>query len=131
MGHWDYCTSLEHYGSNGIPNTAYMTNETLQTFTKGEQDFYNNTPTYITAAFAIAVFAGALGCIALLLRKKFASTLFILSLIAVFVQFGYILLIQDFMEISGVRLIMPLLIILVAIFLAWYSKKAYFKNILS
>ena len=98
---------------------ALMTEDMIAMLPKEQQtEFLVEYPAWYTAAFAIAVFAGVLGCIALLLRKKFASTLFILSLIAVFVQFGYILLIQDFMEISGVRLIMPLLIILVAIFLA-------------
>ena len=112
-------------------NTAYITDEALALLSMGEQDFYNNTPVWVTAAFAIAVFAGALGCVSLLLRKKLAISLLILSMIAVFVQFGYVLFIQNYMEFNGTRIIMPLLIIMVAIFLAWYAKKVERNNWIS
>ncbi|PHS52384.1 MAG: hypothetical protein COB01_07650 [Lutibacter sp.] len=105
-------------------NTAYITEDALDLLPKNEQDFYTNTPAWVTAAFAIAVFAGALGCLTLLLRKKLAVSLLILSMIAVFIQFGYVLFIQNYMEFTGSRIMMPLLIIIVAIFLVWYSKKA-------
>tara|TARA_R110001583_G_scaffold84281_5_gene221875 strand:- start:31922 stop:32353 length:432 start_codon:yes stop_codon:yes gene_type:complete len=112
-------------------NTAYMTEETLALLPLNEQNFYTNTPAFITAAFAIAVFSGFLGCLALLLRKKLATILLILSMVAVIVQFGYILFIQDFMEITGTRIIMPILIIVVAVFLVWYAKKAEKNNWIS
>ena len=105
-------------------NTVYMTEEALALLPNNEQNFYTNTPASVTAAFAIAVFAGTLGCVTLLLRKKLAISLLTLSMIAVFVQFGYVLFIQNYMEFNGAKIIMPVLIILVAIFLVWYSKKA-------
>ena len=112
-------------------NTAYMTEEALALLPLNEQDFYTNTPALITAAFAIAVFAGSLGCLILLLRKKLAIYVLILSMIAVLVQFGYILFIQDFMEVTGTRIIMPILIIVVAVFLVWYAKNAEKNNWIS
>jgi peptidoglycan/LPS O-acetylase OafA/YrhL len=105
-------------------NTAYMTEDALALLPKNEQDFYTNTPAWVTAAFAIAVFAGALGCLALLLRKKLAVSLLLLSMIAVFVQFGYIFFIQNYMNFEGTNIIMPIMIIVIAIFLVWYAKKA-------
>jgi uncharacterized membrane protein YfcA len=105
-------------------NTAYMTEDALALLPKNEQDFYTNTPAWVTAAFAIAVFTGALGCLALLLRKKLAVSLFLLSMIAVFVQFGFIFFIQNYMDFEGIKIIMPILIIVVALFLVWYAKKA-------
>jgi hypothetical protein len=40
-------------------------------------------PAWVTGAFAIAVFAGALGCLGLLMLKRWSKLLFVLSLLAV------------------------------------------------
>ena len=131
---WIICSIALLWNLMGVMeylNTAYMTEETLALLSLNEQNFYTNTPAFITAAFAIAVFSGSLGCLALLLRKKLATILLIISMVAVIVQFGYILFIQDFMEITGTRIIMPILIIVVAVFLVWYAKKAEKNNWIS
>ncbi|MDH3266584.1 MAG: hypothetical protein OEM25_06425 [Gammaproteobacteria bacterium] len=49
-------------------------------------EFMANTPVWATSAFAIAVNAGVLGSLFLLLRKAWAVPLFVLSLVAVLVQ---------------------------------------------
>lgn len=103
---------------------AYITDEALSLLSSSEQDYYNNLPVWVTAAFAIAVFTGLFGCLALLLRKKMATNLFIISLIAVLAQFVYNFFIQEFMEISGSGIMMPVLVIFIAIFLIWFSKKS-------
>lgn len=41
-------------------------------------------PAWATTAFAIAVFGGAVGCILLLLRRRVAVPVFVLSLVGVF-----------------------------------------------
>ncbi len=102
---------------------AYITEEALTLLPQGDQDYITNSPTWVTAAFAIAVFAGAFGCIALLMRKKLANILLLLSFIAVLVQSMYNFFIQDYVELSGQNMIMPMMIILVSAFLVWYSKK--------
>ncbi|WP_281986306.1 hypothetical protein [Aquimarina aggregata] len=106
---------------------AYITDEAIASLPEAEQSFYNNMPAWATAAFAIAVFAGTLGCILLLLRKKIASILFILSLIGIVMQTTYNFFLQDFIVLSGSRMVMPILVLLVAIFLIWFSKKATVK----
>jgi len=103
---------------------AYMTDEALALLPEADQAFYNNVPAWVTAAFAIAVFAATFGCLALILRKKWATSLFTLSLIAVLVQFVYNFFIQKYMEVSGTRMIMPIVVIGIALFLVWYSKKS-------
>ncbi|PKV51246.1 hypothetical protein ATE84_3320 [Aquimarina sp. MAR_2010_214] len=110
---------------------AFMTDEVLATLPEGEQNFYNNTPAWVTAAFAIAVFAGAIGCIALLLRKKWASPLLLLSLIAVLAQATYNFFLQNFVQLSGNRVIMPIIVIIVAIFLVWFSRNSKAKGLIS
>ncbi|WP_074406287.1 MULTISPECIES: hypothetical protein [Aquimarina] len=110
---------------------AFMTDEVLATLPEGEQNFYNNTPAWVTAAFAIAVFAGTLGCLALLLRKKWASPLLLLSLIAVIAQATYNFFLQDYVALSGNRVIMPIIVIVVAIFLVWFSRNSIAKGLIS
>lgn len=110
---------------------AYMTDEVIATLPEPEQMYYNNVEAWVIAAFAIAVFAGTFGCLALLFRKKMAFILFILSLIAVLLQATYNFYIQKFMPIEGVQIIWTLVIILIAILLVWFSKDAIKKGILS
>ena len=103
---------------------AYMTEEVKAALPEAEQAYYSNLPAWVTAAFAISVFAGFLGCIAMLLRKKLATLLLNLSLITVFIQFVYNFFLQKDMEVSGANLIMPAIVIIIASFLVWYSKKS-------
>jgi len=111
-------------GVSAYLGQAYMTDEILKALPESEQLYYTNIPAWVTAAFAIAVFAGTIGCIVLLFRKNWATILFVISLIAVIVQFVYNFMIQDYMEISMGNLIMPLVVIAIAIFLIWYSNKS-------
>lgn len=101
-----------------------MTEEVLAALPKADQVYYNNVPAWVTGAFAVAVFAGVFACVGLLMRKKWAIILFIVSLIAVIAQFIYNFFIQTFMEVSGIKMIWPLVIIVIAVFLVWFSKKS-------
>lgn len=110
---------------------AYMTDDMLQALPEAEQAFYANIPAWVTAAFAISVFAGLLGCIGLLVRKKWAVSLFILSFIGVIAQQVYNFFMQDYIELSGARMIMPIVVFVVCVFLIWYSKDQKTKGVLS
>lgn len=103
---------------------AYMTDEVLRALPEADQAYYNNVPAWVTGAFAIAVFTGVFACVGLLMRKKWATTLFIVSLIAVIAQFIYNFFIQTFMEVSGNKMISPIVIIFIALFLVWFSRKS-------
>jgi len=103
---------------------AYMTDEVLKLLPEGEQAFYNNVPAWVTGAFAIAVFAGVFGCVGLLMRKNWATILFVISLIAVIAQSTYNLFIQKFMEVPLQHMIWSIVIIVVALFLVWFSRNA-------
>jgi hypothetical protein len=110
---------------------TYMTVEDLASLPEAEQAFYNNLPAWVTAAFAIAVFSGTLGCIALLLRKRSATILFLLSLIAVIAQFVRNVFMQKDMEVTATNMLWSVLVIVIAIFLVWYSKKSTSKGWIS
>jgi len=90
---------------------------------QAEQDFLAHAPAWYTSAFAIAVFAGALGSLALLMRKSLAKTLLLISLLGVLAQSVYNFFIQTDMAISATTAGMPITIIIVSIYLVWYSKK--------
>ena len=104
---------------------AYQT-ESFKTMNTPEQlEVFTNLPTWYTAAFAIAVFTGALGCLFLLLRKKLAYTLFLISLIAVIIQMGYLTISLKMAN------IMTAMIVVAAILLLWFAKKGITKGWLS
>jgi len=107
---------------------AYMTDEVLKALPDTEQLYYTNIPAWVTAVFAISVFAGFLGCVALLLKKSWAKMLFIVSLIAVLSQFTYNFFIQDYMEVAIEKAFMPIIVIGLAVFLIWYSQKSQDKG---
>ena len=99
---------------------AYATDEMIAALPEEQQaEFLVEHPAWYTAAFAIAVFAGALGALALLIRKKWAYGLFVLSAIAAIAQHVYL-----FMNVEMQSIIMPILVIVVCIFLIWLSKKS-------
>jgi predicted permease len=103
---------------------AYMTNEDRALLPEAEQALYSDIPAWFTAAFAFAVFGGLLGALALLLRKKWATSLFILSLLGIIIQMIYHFFISNAMDVYGPRgLIMPSMVLIIGFFLVWYSKK--------
>ena len=58
---------------------AYMSDEEKAILPEAERALYSDVPSWAIAAFAIAVFGGLLGSLALLLRKKWATPLFFIS----------------------------------------------------
>ena len=58
---------------------AYNTDSFRAMYTAEQLEMMDATPAWSTAAFAIAVFAATFGCVSLLLRKKWAYMLFLIS----------------------------------------------------
>lgn len=56
-----------------------------------QREIWEMMPKWLTAVYAIAVWFGLIGAIALLLRRRIARAAYIVSLAAVVVQFGWIL----------------------------------------
>lgn len=112
-------------GINQYLGQAYQTESWKSLMTPEQIELAQNVPAWYTACFALAVFGGALGCIALLLRKKWAYLLFFLSLIAVIIQMSYITF--------SLKMANPMtpIIIVVALFLVWFSKKSIAKGWIS
>lgn len=119
-------------GVNAYLQQAYKTEGFRANFNEQQLAIMDNFPAWATAAFAIAVFAGAFGCLALIFRKKIAKALFIISLLGVVVQFYYELLKTNASDFYGsFDWIMTIMIPIVGIFLIWLSKKAIAKGWIS
>lgn len=93
-----------------------MSDATLAAMPAAERMLYEQMPAWVTAAFAIAVFAGLAGSIALALRKRAAMPLLVLSLLAVLAQMGYLFLVADVAAVKGPSsAVMPAAITLIAV----------------
>ena len=91
-----------------------------------------NTPAWAHAGYAIAVNAGVLGAILLLLRKTWAIPMFYISLAGALVQDLDAFVMRDAMEAWGSTAVaVPLTVILVCVFEIWYSRSAKGKGWLS
>jgi len=93
-------------------------------------DIFAAKPAWSTGAFAIAVFAGFLGCIALLLRRKWATTLFILSLIGIIVHNIWGVMAGTLSVVGTFDKVMAVAVIVIAIFLIWFARKKTAEGIL-
>jgi len=111
---------------------VFITPDALAALSDAERAMYETTPTWTKVVFAIATFGGTLGCIFLLMKKKLAVQLFIISLAAVIIQMAYYLLFTKAMEVYGsASLIMPSAVIAIGALLVWYSKSTRIKGWIS
>ena len=104
-----------------------MDPDMVASYRENEQVIISGRPVWVTAAFAIAVFAGALGCVLLMLKRKIALYLFVFSFLGVVVTMAHTLGIGINFgtgEVFGI-IIMPLLL---AAFLIWYTQYAVKKG---
>ena len=109
-----------------------MTPEALTKFTEDIQNFYLATPVWANAAFAIAVNAGILGSALMLLRKKWAVPMFMLSMAGIVVQDIDAFVLRDAFSIVGVgSLIVPSMVFVIGIALILYSRSAQARGWLS
>jgi len=84
---------------------------------------------WATIAFACAVFGGALGSLALLMKKVLSEPLFILSLTGVAVQMFHSFFISNSFAVFGPGgAIMPAMVVIVAIALVRLAGKAKTNN---
>jgi len=112
---------------------AFITDDVKAALPAEQLELLENTPAWATAAFAIAVWAGVLGCLALLLRKKWARPVLLLSLLGILVQMGYSFFMTNAAEVYGAvqGIVMPLLLIAIGIGLVVFAKSSQNKGWIS
>jgi len=102
-----------------------MSPEALATLPDAQRQLIENAPDWATAAFAVAVNGGALGCVLLLLKRSLAGLFLQLSLAGVLVQMYHSFFMTNSFEVFGPGgMIMPVMVIVIAIYLVWLAARA-------
>jgi hypothetical protein len=102
-----------------------QTPESLAALTEAQRNLYEIRPGWATAAFAIAVIAGLLGSVLLLMKRSWASLMFTTSVLGLVVQNYYSFVVANVHEVFGQNvIILPAAVFLVAILLLWFSRSA-------
>lgn len=106
---------------------AYLYSNSLMldpaTLPLDQRAVYDATPQWMTIAWGVAIGSGLLGAVGLLLRRRFAQPLLLISLIAVAVQFSGVFLVRQLRELTPEdHLIVPVVILLVA-YGVWQTAK--------
>ena len=112
-------------GCGAYLSQVSMDEAALARLPRAQADIWRAMPAWVTAAYAVAVWAALAASLLLLLRKRVAQPLFALSLVAVLVQFGWTFLANPVLSAVGPSAIgLPLAIIAVAAFMVWLSGRA-------
>lgn len=104
-----------------------MSPESLAALPPEQRELYETTPGWVTGAFAIAVFSGFAGSIALAMRRGVALPLLVISLVAAVLQMAYQFGVAKVASIMGpASMIMPAVIILIGaglVWLCWHARR--------
>ena len=108
---------------------VFMTEEAIESMPENQQHLYRDMPLWVNMVFACEVFGGMLGCISLLLRKKWALPLFVISLLGVLAQTSNIWFLTDATSVMGApAVVMPLVAIIIGIAMIFLAKSAISKS---
>ena len=114
MGCWSYL------------NEVTMTPDDLAKLPVAQREAWAAMPKWLFGVFAIAVWSALAAAIAMVLRRRIARTLYIVSLVAIVVQFGWLFVMtpmlktMGFAEAAGV----PIVIAVAGAVLIWFSGMA-------
>ena len=132
--HWSFwaigVVTLIWNAMGGINFIVQMMPDMITAYPESEQAIIMGRPLWATIAFGAAVFAGAFGCILLLMRKSSAYYLFIASLIGVIITMVHTFS-TGFKFETGETIGLVFMPIIIAVFLIWYAKYAGCKGWIS
>ena len=119
-------------GVNYYLQSAFKTEASTAGLNEAQIELMEAMPAWYTALFAIAVFTGLLGAVLFLMKKKVAAPLFIISFVTATINQIYWLFMTDAPEVFADQApyVMPALVVVIAIFLVWYSKDQKKRGIL-
>ena len=105
---------------------AYNVESFRSQFNEAQLALMDGSPAWLTGVFAIAVFSGLLACFVFLMKRKLAVLLFGVSLLFVLIQMIAVWTTTNSIEVFGTldAVVMPMFVIIISIFLYYYSKGA-------
>ncbi len=102
-----------------------MSEAAIAALPEGQQAFIQNSPVWVTAAYAIATNAGALGCVLLLVRQSWAYLVLVVSFAGILIQNLYGYFMGGAVEVYGAAGVgLSVAVIAIGAFLIWYAKGA-------
>ena len=102
-----------------------MAPDALNALPDAERTLYENVPSWATSAYAIAVTAGTLGCLLLLLRKALSIPVLVASLLGVLAQNYNSIILMDALAVFGaVGGLFSAAVIVIGIYLIWFATDA-------
>ena len=108
---------------------VFMIDEVINAMPENQQHLYQNMPLWVNIVFAGEVFGGALGSVGLLLRKKWALPLFVVSILGVLSQTFHVYFLSDAISVMGTpAIVMPLVAISIGIVMIVLAKSAISKG---
>lgn len=97
----------------------------LASMPEAQQTLYRGMPSWVNIVFALEVFGGLLGCIGLLLRKRWALWLLGISLFGTLCQTVYLYFLSDAISVMGsMAVFMPLVAITITCVLIFVGRTA-------
>lgn len=121
---WNIMGILSFFGH------TFITEEALAQLPENERALYGDYPFWTTIIFAIATFGGLIGSIGLILKRKWSKQFFIISFLAIVPQMIHNVFFTKSMEVYGMAqaVTMPVLVVLIGVFLIWFSYYSSTKN---
>lgn len=113
MGVWSFVTNwqMSKTGYTGLPVV--------------QRELWSGMPVWTWVAFGLAVGCGTLAAIALLMRKRAAVPLFLISFIAILVQFSWPIFMTDAYAKMGAELVtFPIILAMVGAVQLFYARRA-------
>lgn len=86
--------------------------------------YYNGLPGWLMYAWALAVWGGVLGWVLMLLRSRFAVPVFLVSLVAMVVNFGWWVPTGGLSVMPAAGLVVTALVVAGAVFALWFARRA-------
>ena len=124
---WNFLGLMIYY------DQVTMSPEVLaDTFSAAQQAFLEDMPLWATSAYAIAVTAGVIASLLLLVRNALALPVFIVSLAGVIVQDLNSFVMSDGLAVWGSSAVyLPTLVLVLCVVEIWYSRSAKAKGWIS
>ena len=88
-----------------------------------QRAIFDATPQWMTIAWAIAIGAGLIGALGLIMRRRFAEPALLVSVIAVAVQFSGIFLVKQLRELTPEDHLLVPIVIMVLAYALWQTAK--------
>jgi hypothetical protein len=100
-----------------------MFGDPTASLTEAERAAVAAIPAAVMGAFALGVFSGLIGSLGLLLRKRWAPPVLVLSLLSLAVLEGYIVFLSGALDAFG-GVALPATIVVIAVLLTWLAYHA-------